>query len=260
VATTFFRKIFGGNKAVGRVLPGLVALSSLGNIIVVTFVASRVKAEIAKGGVIPFSKFFAANTPTLLTLMFRPKSGVVTDDHHHMRPPVESTPTGALLLHWVFSIIVISAPPKGDTYTFFVNLYSYTIDSWIGAILAAGLLWLRWKPLSTWVAESSFKPWGGPAMTIVYLIFNVFLIVTPFIPPAHDRSRLSMESIAPFVFPTIGTGLFLIGGLYWVGFRFLWPKLYKRELQQTRIPILLDGVQVHEIVICSWVRIPSLLS
>jgi hypothetical protein len=62
-----------------------------------------------------------------------------------------------------------------------------------------------------------------------------------------------MESIPPFIFPIIGTSLFLVGGLYWVGFRFAWPKIYKRELQQTRIPILLDGVQVHEIVICSWV-------
>lgn len=175
-----------------------------------------------------------------------------------MRLQVESTPAGALLLHWVFSIIIIIAPPIGDTYTFFVNLYSYTINTWIGAFIAVGLLWLRWKPRSTWVAESSFKPWGGPAMAIIYLIFNVFLIVAPFIPPAPNRSRLSMESIEPFIFPTIGTGLFFVGGLYWVGFRFVWPKIYKRKLQQTRIPILLDGVQVHEIVICSWVWLPPL--
>jgi amino acid transporter len=258
VSFTFFQKVFGGHVAAERVLPGLVALSSLGNIVVVTFVASRVKAEIAKEGVIPFSRFFAANTPTLLTRLFRRKAARMGDDdlqNFHMQ--AEQAPAGALLLHWIFSMIIIVSPPMGDAYVFFVNLYSYTINCWIGFFLAAGLLYLRFKPHSTWVAESSFKPWGGPTMAIIYLIFNAFLIAAPWTGARiAQKNRLLISSIPPFVFPTVGTGLFVVGAVYWALFRYVWPKVYKRELHQTRIPILLDGVQVHEIVICSWVCPP----
>jgi hypothetical protein len=134
-----------------------------------------------------------------------------------------------------------------------IHLYSYTIDTWLSALLTAGLLWLRWKPHSTWVAESNFKPWGGPTMAIIYLLFNTFLIIAPFIPPTREQSQLLMTTIKYYIFPTVGTGLLFVGAIYWLGFRFIWPKLYKRELRQTRIPILVNGVQVHEIVICSWV-------
>lgn len=89
-------------------------------------------------------------------------------------------------------------------------------------------------------------------MAIIFLVFNLFLIVAPFIKP--QKESFSTLTIKWFVFPTVGTGLFFAGGLYWFLLRFVWAKLiYKRELQQTRIPILLDGVQVHEIVIFSWV-------
>ncbi|KAA8898780.1 amino acid permease-domain-containing protein [Sphaerosporella brunnea] len=251
VAMTFFNKIFGGTIAATRVLPGLVAVSSLGNIIVVTFVAARVKAEIAKEGILPFSKFFAANTPTLFTRLFRSRSAVVDDFHDRTEASTEQTPAGALLLHWIFSMIIVIAPPVGDAYTFFIHLYSYTIDTCLGALLAAGLLWLRWKPHSTWVAESNFKPWGGPTMAMLYLLFNSFIIVAPFIPPTSTLNL--MASIKYYIFPTVGLGLLVAGGFYWLGFRFVWPRIYKRELRQTRIPILVNGVQVHEIVICSWV-------
>lgn len=128
VATFFFRKVFGEHVAANRVLPGFIALSSLGNIIVVTFIASRVKAEIAKEGIIPFPHFFAANTPTLLSRLLSKssRSGMGENDqsHHFM---AEQTPAGALLLHWAFSIIIVLAPPVSIAYGFFVNLYSYTV-------------------------------------------------------------------------------------------------------------------------------------
>jgi hypothetical protein len=248
VAVQFFDKVFGGEVAAARVLPGLIALSSFGNIIVVTFVASRVKAEIAKEGVLPFSRFFATNSPTVLSRFYRRKGSENEKDPQTS----EHTPAGALLLHWTFSMIIVVSPPVGDAYTFFVNLYSYTNDIWLGAFMASGLLWLRFKPKSTWVKESSFKPWGGPTMTIILLVFYLFLIVAPFIPPAGS-TQLTTPSIKWYVFPVVGTSVFLGGVLYWLGFRFVWPKLYKRKLYVHRIPILLDGVQIHEIVICSWV-------
>lgn len=265
VAANFFRTVFGGKVAAVRVLPGLVALSSLGNIVVVTFVASRVKAEIAKEGVIPFSRFFAANMPTVFTLLAgrrqsRGSAAAPPGHEHPLVPQNEQAPAGALLLHWVFSVAIVASPPVGDAYALFVDLYSYCIIVWIPFFLAAGLLYLRFKPNSTWVAKASFRPWGGPTMAIICLLFNAFLIAAPWTAvKVKKQDQLSLKSIDGFVIPTVGTALFVAGALYWVLFRYVWPKLYKRELQQTRIPILLDGVQVHEIVLCTWVP-PPLLS
>jgi len=249
VAVYFFRKVFRDQVAATRVLPGLIALSAFGNIIVVTFVACRVKAEIAKEGILPFSRFFAASSPTVFS-RFSGRKPLNTLEETQTS---EQTPAGALLLHWIFSIIIIISPPVGDAYAFFVSLYSYTNDVWLGFFMAAGLLWLRFRPKSTWVAESSFKPWGGPTMTIILFIFYLFLIVAPFIPPGSGTPQLNMISIKYYVYPVVGTGVILAGVVYWVVFRFVWPKIYKRKLHVHRIPILLDGVQVHEIVICSWV-------
>ena len=126
VARVFFRRVFGSEIASERVLPGLIALSSLGNIIVVTFVASRVKAELAKEGILPYSRFFAANSPTLLS-RFRGQGTNTADsassqdgEHRRLTIPTEQTPIGALILHWCFSVIIILAPPRDDTYSFFV--------------------------------------------------------------------------------------------------------------------------------------------
>jgi len=249
VAAKFFFNAFGGDVAANRVLPGLVALSSFGNIIVVTFVACRVKAEIAKEGVLPFSRFFATNSPTVLSRFFGRKESDTGKDTRTS----EHAPAGALLLHWIFSMIIIASPPVTDAYAFFVDLYAYTNEICFGAFMASGLLWLRFKPKSTWVAESSFKPWGGPTMTIILLMYYLFLIVAPFIPPGAGTAQLTMPTIKWYVFPVVGISLFVGGVIYWLGFRFVWPKLYKRELYVHRVPILLDGVQIHEIVICSWV-------
>lgn len=81
MATLFFGRTF-GNKMVQQALAGLVAFSIFGNIVVMTFTASRVKQEIAKvwprlhgfnrgkadrhpqEGILPFSLFFATSRTT----------------------------------------------------------------------------------------------------------------------------------------------------------------------------------------------------
>ncbi|KAI5782673.1 amino acid permease-domain-containing protein [Geopyxis carbonaria] len=250
VAAGFFKKVFGEtSRAANRVLPAFIALSALGNIVVVTFVSARVKQEIAKEGVLPFSRFFAANTITLPS-RWRSRGPTPTEfenpDFH-----AESTPIAALLLHWIFSMILVISPPVGDAYVLFVNLYSYTINVWIGFLIAAGLFWLHCKPGSDWLDIRTFKPRFTPYMAFFYCLVNAFLIITPFIPP--EDGQLAMKSIKWFVFPTIGTGLFLLGGVYWGIFVYVWPRYYKRELLVQRTSILVDRVEKYELVLCSWV-------
>lgn len=62
VAGLFFRNVF-GDSAGARSLPAFVALSNLGNVLVVSFAHSRVNQEFAKEGLLPFSKFWASNKP-----------------------------------------------------------------------------------------------------------------------------------------------------------------------------------------------------
>lgn len=60
----------------------MVAMSVLGNFISIVFAVSRVKQEIAKLRILPFSKFWAKQS-------------------HY------DTPVGALILHWIFTSIAI---------------------------------------------------------------------------------------------------------------------------------------------------------
>ena len=62
VAGIFFEKMF-GNTAGARVLPVFVCLSNLGNVLAVSFAHARLNQELAKEGMLPFSRFWASNKP-----------------------------------------------------------------------------------------------------------------------------------------------------------------------------------------------------
>ena len=63
VAGVFFENMF-GPVAGGRVLPVFVALSNLGNVLAVSFAHARLNQELAKEGLLPFSRFWATNQPS----------------------------------------------------------------------------------------------------------------------------------------------------------------------------------------------------
>jgi amino acid transporter len=62
VAGIFFRNVFGPGQA-AKALPVFVALSNLGNVLAVSFAHSRFNQELAKEGLLPFSRFWASNKP-----------------------------------------------------------------------------------------------------------------------------------------------------------------------------------------------------
>lgn len=62
VAGLFFRNMF-GESAAAKSLPAFVALSNLGNVLAVSFAHARVNQELAKEGMLPFSRFWASNKP-----------------------------------------------------------------------------------------------------------------------------------------------------------------------------------------------------
>ncbi|UNI23803.1 hypothetical protein JDV02_009600 [Purpureocillium takamizusanense] len=181
VAGIFFRNVF-GDSAGARSLPVFVALSNIGNVLAVSFAHARLNQELAKEGLLPFSKFWASNKPF-------------------------NAPAASLFLHWLVTVIILVAPPAGPAYTFIVNLYTYP-GAWINAFVTAGLVWLQYKKSEEWSSPwHTFLP-----ISIVYFLSNVFLAIVPFIPP---EGSWTADGYPYYVFPVVGVGVLLLGGVYW---------------------------------------------
>lgn len=167
VALLFFRKVFGwvGNDTPDRIFNAFLALSSFGNVIVMTYTAARMKQEIAKQGFIPLAKIFGQNTDVSigrLVLYLRKRGWRLRwiSAHQHQEP----TPVGALVLHWVSCVVLILATYNAtvdDAYDLLSKTMAYLIVAWFGVFLAAGILILR-RPLS----RQAWMVWGATATRI----------------------------------------------------------------------------------------------
>ncbi|KAK5656718.1 hypothetical protein OQA88_4265 [Cercophora sp. LCS_1] len=191
VAGLFFRNVF-GESAAARSLPAFVALSNIGNVLAVSFAHSRVNQELAKEGILPYSSFWASSKPF-------------------------NTPSASLFLHWIVTVIVLLAPPPGPAYNFVVNLYTYP-GAWINGFVVGGLIYLRFRESENWSSTWKTPIW----VAIIYLFLNVFLAITPFIPPNSDWNA---DGYPYYAFPLVGTGVLLLGVLYWALWTKVWPRL-----------------------------------
>ena len=222
MATVFFAAIFGPNLA-PRVMAGIIATSIFGNVIVMTFTASRVKQEIAKEGVIPAWRFFSGNPRTpwaRLRQRLRPN-----EDYEP-----ERSPAPALLLHWIFSMILIGATSGRSAdvaYQILVSLYSYTIVILIGFFTASGLLYTHfYGEDGKWAERSGFN-WGGPFPAAIYATICAFLIIAPWVPPGAGSPFLT--EVNSFVVPAVGLGFLVLGYVYYLGLMYMVPKLFMKN-------------------------------
>lgn len=216
VAGIFFNKIF-GESITSKVLPLLIALSTLGNVMVVSFAHSFVNQELAKNNYIPFSRYFA--------------------DIKH-----------SLLLHWLISVIVLVAPPSSEIYEFVVNLYIYP-GTWINLAITIGLVYLRLNKRSekwgefnlindkpdaypdnqsseeTLLLAQPRKLVSAPLVCIfIFLFANLFLALFPFVPPPSVLS-----SIPYWCFPVVGTGALVLGAVFFYGRQFFGNPTYEED-------------------------------
>src|SRR5216117_358571 len=121
VAQSFFQLTFGTlsptDNTGSRVFSAFLAISSLGNIIVMTYTAARVKQEIAKEGILPWPKFFAQNLNFSLGrfLQWAQQTKAINRPFYRVlrmrwlapEEHSESTPVGALFLHLVTCIVLL---------------------------------------------------------------------------------------------------------------------------------------------------------
>ncbi|KAL8735934.1 MAG: hypothetical protein Q9166_000496 [cf. Caloplaca sp. 2 TL-2023] len=260
MATVFFREVF-GNELAPRVMSGIIALSIFGNVVIMTFTASRVKQEIAKEGILPFSLFFASSSTTpwaRLRRRFFPPSTLNYQD--------EQSPSAALFLHWIFSMMMIAATSStipDIAYTVLVTLNAYAVIVLIGVFVSGGLLYLRFfsPERHIWTAQSGFKPWGGPTAAVIYTLVCAFLLCAAYIPPTSDsRFAKADTGVAWWIVPTAGLGSGVLGFLYYVGFKYVYPPLLKdgKVLVVDREALIVrehgEYVQALEHVDASWER------
>jgi hypothetical protein len=127
-----------------------------------------VKQEIAKEGILPFSKFFAKSTPTLYAWT---KRRWFPSNAGGLQRAEEQSSAPALLLHliWALLLLAVTSGESVDVaYRILVNLYTYPLVIITGVFLAGGLLYLRWSQGKEWTSTIGFHPWGGPTAAIVY--------------------------------------------------------------------------------------------
>jgi hypothetical protein len=188
VAAKFFENVWGESTFVTRVVPLFIGLSALGNAFAQSFAMPRVKQELSKEGVLPFSRFWASDWPF-------------------------NAPSGAIFLHWIFTVIFILGCRTPDVYNFVTNVFIYS-GNWIKLFLAIGLVYLNFAPSERWADQrTTFR--SSPLLTIFWILSLLFVQVAPFI------ENNFLKEVPYFVFPTLGTSLLVIGTGYWL----VWAKV-----------------------------------
>lgn len=252
-----------------QILNAFMAFSSLGNVIVSTYTAARVKQEIAKEGILPFSKLIARNYDALsrLTSCFRRRhsyqNGGKSIGNSGEQVPYEKTPLGALLVHWFFSLLIIFCTWKVTkpvtAYDIVFGIYSYIIDAFMAVTIGVGLLVLRiWTSKTHWHLKSRSNAIISIVSASIFVIANLFPVITLWIPPKGAFAKLATYDW--WLVPTIGVVLMAGSLFYWVFFVTVVPKIGAnrgKELSVERTPFFHtehgEPVQVAEIVAFDWV-------
>ncbi|KAG4274596.1 hypothetical protein FPRO04_09263 [Fusarium proliferatum] len=135
IAALFFERLFG--EKFGRVvLPTAVALSSVGNVMVVAFAMARMKQEIARQGFLPYSSLLSSSRPF-------------------------NSPMGGFIIHYIPSFLVMILPPSDSIYSLILDIDGYAAQL-IGLAVAIGLVKLRFqrpdlkRPFKAWMPAEAY--------------------------------------------------------------------------------------------------------
>jgi len=228
VAALFFARIFGPANS-GKIQNSFMAFSSFGNIMVQTFTAARVKQELAKEGILPFTKFFASNK------LLVPRLSTSDQNASTAAEDSEATPVGALFLHWVFTLVLIIVTIPGTTsasYRIFVNLYSFVVDALFGCAIGLGIILLRLNKRVNWSRKSSSNSYISLSTALIFTLANCFPLVAVWIKP-DDSSPISLP-VKWWATGTIGMGLLVLALVYWLVLNYVVPSILGLDLEVER--------------------------
>ena len=182
-----------------QAVSALLAVSIAGNIMAQTFAASRVKQEIAKEGILPFSLFFARGSRSWVSKFFEARDRTHFTIHEIEHHP-EQVPANATLLHWASEVIfillfgIILGPDKG--YNVLTAIKTATLIGILGLFTSAGLLYLKidaWihrksKNGRQWAKHVQWRPPLSPLHAIVATAAMGLMVFATFAAPSVEIS------------------------------------------------------------------------
>lgn len=208
VAASLFRNVF-GEKA-ERALSVFVALSAFGNVLSVIFSQGRLVQELGREGILPWSRFWASNKPF-------------------------NAPLAGLFEHWLVSVIIMLAPPPGDAYNFILNTISYPLA--IVNVFVAGALIHLYLHRDAWNWNPPIK--ATLPVAVFFLLSNIYLVVAPFVPPSNGDSVY--ETLPYWLHCVVGFAIIGAGGVYWLLWAVIFPKIGGYTLEREVIVDEIDG-------------------
>ncbi|ODA82735.1 hypothetical protein RJ55_01244 [Drechmeria coniospora] len=208
VAASLFRNMFG--ESAERAMSVFVALSAFGNVLSVIFSQGRLVQELGREGILPFSRFWASNRPF-------------------------NAPLAGLFEHYIVTVITIVAPPAGDAYNFVLNLISYPLA--IINVFVAGALIHLYRHRDAWNWNPPLK--ASLPVAVFFLLSNVYLVVAPFVPP--EKGQSVYETLPYWIHCVVGFGVIFAGGLYWLVWAKILPKIFRYELVRETTVDEMDG-------------------
>ncbi|KPM42493.1 hypothetical protein AK830_g4073 [Neonectria ditissima] len=221
-AAVFFQTAFGDTAE--SALNFCVLLSSFGNLLVVLIGQSRQIREIGRQGVLPFTEFWVSTRPF-------------------------GTPIGPYLLKWLFTFIMIVAPPAGDAFQFVVSLKTYP-DAIFYVALATGIYLVRRRRQRSGTPPSNFRAWN--ALPAFYLLIQVYLLVMPWFPPKGGPYAGDV-SFWYATYCVVGIAIMIVCGLYYVFWMYLLPKWQNYTVRSQVVDVDGDsGANTHHLV-----RVPN---
>lgn len=212
IAALFFEKCFG--PRVGKtLLPLAVALSGVGNVMVVTFALARLNQEIARQGFLPYPKLLASSKPF-------------------------NAPLGGLIVHYIPSLLVIALPPSSEVYSFILEVEGYPGQVFVLAT-SIGLLWLRYTRPDL---KRPFKAWNSAVLLRIGL--SLALLAAPFFPPKGGQKKGELWYAT---YAVVGVSIIAFGLLYWYVWIRLIPKWKGYRLEE-ETSVLDDGTTITTLV------------
>jgi amino acid transporter len=210
-----------------RISSSLIAISALGNVIVMTYTATRMKQEIAKEGILPWPRFFAQNYDLSIGRLLKAAQNKRSIKKHFgflfrskwLAPSnfQEKTPVGAMILHLVTCFVLILgtwAQTAYETYQFTTGVAAYLINAFFGFMLALGILYLRFNKRMAWKDKSTLiHPAVSITAAFMYLLLNLFPVIGRWFPA--DLSDFKLDD---YLNSTVSWGVLGLGTFWWVGF------------------------------------------
>lgn len=80
-------------------------------------------------------------------------------------------------------------------------------------------------------------------VAVFFLLSNVYLVIAPFIPPSEGQSVY--ETLPYWLHCVVGFGIIGAGGVYWLIWAVLLPKLGKYRLEREVVVDDMDGWERH---------------